>query len=103
MNITPEARDDLLKAAEYLSEHNWTKGNFVERDKDGNESVCVLGAFTRAVGNSYCQGTVALHRHLVDVGLIPDEMYSPAVWNDRPDVTKEDVILKLKELAHHDS
>lgn len=106
--MTPE--ENLLAAAEYISENGHIKGYFYPKKEDGSSftteearaqklPACAIGAIYITSGDRH--GYVAfeagqkLSRYLGQL-VVP-------VWNDHKDTTAEDVILALKGAAHAES
>lgn len=116
--MTPE--ENLAAAAEYISEHGHTKGDYFE----GNASLLVGGGmFARTRGalpSAAVQGRAACALGAIwatadtvetareadtrfHVFLSPSKTWTPVgAWNDEPERTAEDVILALKEAAYGD-
>lgn len=90
--------EDLLKAAEYMSEHGWCQGDL--EDADGR--VCVAGAIKAVVRGKdrnlrSTSAVISLHEYLVKEYGDNCAAISIPAWNDDPDRTVEEVILALKQ------
>lgn len=92
------------KAAEYLSAHGHAKGVYTLLDDERNESVCMMGAAMRAMG---FRTVVGLGNTAPDINKAWGRLFNTEVedgltvpyWNDRNETTKEDAVLKLKEIG----
>ena len=106
--INPVA-DVLLMGADLMEKY----GHVRDVRKDGNGSMCFLGALQEAQGiiddYSYSRDTALTHRaakvfaEMLNLPLIygheDDRRGDAATWNNRPDVTGKDVIAAMRKAA----
>lgn len=110
-----EAREILAEAAEYIAEHGWNQGGYVDKETGG---VCALGAiwsardgvlFTKTYATDPETGRYQDSQYLKEIRacnsalfLLTQHLGSTHIpsWNDMPERTAEDVILALKGAAH---
>jgi hypothetical protein len=99
-----DAAGIAYRAADILSERGLAKGEY----EDEHGSVCFWGALSRASGKdpdcdgfSLSAGEVDAIDRAASAILLERGVTYPCtniiIWNDSPDVTREDVILLLKE------
>lgn len=88
----------LLSAADIVSERGLAKRVF--EDSDG--SVCCMAALMAAAGDPrYVRPSYPLVSGAVNKLSWHLQVQSSIIgWNDRPETTKEDVVLALKRAAH---
>lgn len=87
-----KSSEHCYKAAEHISTYGHHKGKYYENPHNPKSASCVLGAFmaidpeisTYFMFSEYMNMTVGI-----------------TAWNDLPETTGEDVILALKQFAHH--
>ncbi|MGW2207147.1 DUF6197 family protein [Streptomyces sp. NPDC001774] len=109
--------DDLLAAAEYLTEHGWHQGQMYDHPllpgPEETPAACALGAISTVTECQWARAFESRYRlgqYLHANGLLPytdaqiaEHQLEPAAlipnWNDHPSRTKEDVILALKRAA----
>jgi hypothetical protein len=108
MSFTEGEKQVFRDAAEYIAENGHTKGVYfggetrsqaVVKD-DLNPPACLLGAIAKVTGEHPEQVRMAYADRLArQIGVTSEGGFRLGIqhWNDAPDITAEDVILKLKE------
>lgn len=99
-----DTSDLLLKAAEWIECHGWTRGAMQKYEK-----TCTLGALTMASdarGDTTYGPISAAERRLKAALPEPycsdqhrEHLCAVAAWNDAPGRTKEEVVAKLRAVA----
>ena len=89
--VVSEQQKLLLDMANYIEKHGWTQG--CHRRWWG--AVCIIGAFD-ALMPEY--GSHTTHEAMYSLSRsLPNPI---AVWNDQKGRTKQEVVNKLREVAH---
>lgn len=117
-SLTDDQKQACLRAAEYISQHGHAKGEYFADDKtipeshilmndDRNPPACMLGAIAKVTGTSSEDVRLEYSGVLGEMlGPIRSDLTGTLFkvrpvqrFNDLPETSAEDVILKLKEFG----